>query len=120
MRHVAVLKRPPHGQRLYWELDRRTAGRPTDSLPMRITIDALPLLFRSAGVKNYLYYWIRHLEREPRAEVTLFPFLGEAGSLDHRKALAGPVAAFLRLGLFFLMNRMPAASGLRPRETWPP
>jgi glycosyltransferase involved in cell wall biosynthesis len=75
---------------------------------MRITIDALPLLFRSAGVKNYLYYWIRHLEREPRAEVSLFPFLGEAAGLDHRKALAGPLAAFLRLGLFFLMNRLPA------------
>ena len=49
---------------------------------MRITIDALPLLFRSAGVKNYLYYWIRYLQREPRAEVSLFPFLGEAAGLD--------------------------------------
>jgi glycosyltransferase involved in cell wall biosynthesis len=76
---------------------------------MRITIDALPLLFRSAGVKNYLYYWIRHLQRAPGADVRLFPFLGAAAGLDHRKALAGPVAAFFRLGLFFLMNRMPAA-----------
>ncbi|HEY1220428.1 MAG: glycosyltransferase family 1 protein [Bryobacteraceae bacterium] len=75
---------------------------------MRITIDALPLLFRSAGVKNYLYYWIQHLQREPAADVRLFPFLGGASSLDHRRALAGPIPAFFRLGLFFLMNRLPA------------
>jgi len=77
-------------------------------MPMRITIDALPLLFRSAGVKNYLYYWIRHLQREPGADVCLFPFLGEASSLDHRRALAGRIPTFFRLGLFFLMNRLPA------------
>ena len=75
---------------------------------MRITIDALPLLFRSAGVKNYLYYWIRHLQREPGADVRLFPFLGEASSLDHRRALEGRIPTFFRLGLFFLMNRLPA------------
>ena len=77
-------------------------------LPMRITIDALPLLFKSAGVKNYLYYWIQHLQREPAADVKLFPFLGKAAALDHCKALAGPVPTFFRLGLFFLMNRLPA------------
>ncbi len=76
---------------------------------MRITIDALPLLFRSAGVKNYLYYWIQHLQREPGADVRLFPFLGEASNLDHRRALVGPIPTFFRLGLFFLMNRLPAS-----------
>ncbi len=30
---------------------------------MRVAIDAMPLLVRSAGVKNYLYYWIEHLRR---------------------------------------------------------
>jgi len=75
---------------------------------MRITIDALPLLFRSAGVKNYLYYWIRHLQREPGADVGLFPFLGEPSSLDHRGAAAGRIPTFFRLGLFFAMNRLPA------------
>jgi len=84
---------------------------------MRITIDALPLLFRSAGVKNYLYYWIRHLQREPAADVRLFPFLGEAAGLDHRKALAGPMATFFRLGLFFLMNRLPGGFS---RSCFPP
>ncbi|MGA2037683.1 MAG: glycosyltransferase family 1 protein [Bryobacteraceae bacterium] len=75
---------------------------------MRITIDALPLLFRSAGVKNYLYYWTRHLQRQPAADVHLFPALGQATSLDHRRAQAGHIPTLLRLGLFFLMNRLPA------------
>jgi glycosyltransferase involved in cell wall biosynthesis len=76
---------------------------------MRITIDALPLLFRSAGVKNYLYYWIQHLQREPGADVRLFPFLGAASSLDHEEAVTGRGAAALRLGLYFWINRLPAA-----------
>lgn len=75
---------------------------------MRITIDALPLLFRSAGVKNYLYYWIQHLQREPGADVRLFPLPVRASELDHRRTLAGRVPSFFRLGLFFLMNRLPA------------
>jgi len=75
---------------------------------MQITIDALPLLFRSAGVKNYLYYWIQHLQREPAADVRLFPLLGGASSLDHRGTMAGRIPTFFHLGLFFLMNRLPA------------
>jgi len=74
---------------------------------MRITVDALPLLFRSAGVKNYLYYWIQSLQREPAADVRLFPLPVKAAVLDHRKTVAGPVSTFFRLGLFFLMNRLP-------------
>jgi len=75
---------------------------------MRITIDALPLLFRSAGVKNYLYYWIQHLQREPGADVRLFPLQVTASALDHRKTLAGRIPTFFRLGLFFSMNRLPS------------
>jgi len=76
---------------------------------MRITIDALPLLFRSAGVKNYLYYWIQHLQREPGADVRLFPVPVKTEALDHRKTLAGPASTFFRLGLFYFMNRLPAS-----------
>jgi len=77
---------------------------------MQITIDALPLLFRSAGVKNYLYYWIRHLQREPGAEVRLFPFLEGLAGLDHELAAASLGGTVLRLGLFHLINRLPDAS----------
>ena len=41
---------------------------------MNITIDATPLLVRSAGVKNYLYHWIAHLRRQAgRDTIRTFP-----------------------------------------------
>lgn len=79
---------------------------------MRLTIDAIPLLFRSAGVKNYLYHWIHHLRRQPNApDIRLFPWLGQLPPLDHEAPLAGPVGTFLRLGSFFVWNRLPQAIG---------
>ena len=76
---------------------------------MRVTIDAVPLLYRSAGVKNYLYYWIRSLRREAGdIDLRLFPFLREPSSLDHESPAADPFGAFLRLGLMFCLNRIPA------------
>jgi glycosyltransferase involved in cell wall biosynthesis len=76
---------------------------------MQITIDALPLLFRSAGVKNYLYYWIQHLQRDSRADVRLFPFLDGAPDLNHEAAAMGLGSRAFRLGLYFLINRLPSA-----------
>ena len=75
---------------------------------MRVTIDAVPLLVRSAGVKNYLYYWTRHLSQESRGvEIRLFPFLGEPPRLDHEDSVVNPIATYARLGLLFLLNRIP-------------
>jgi len=78
---------------------------------MRVTIDAVPLLVRSAGVKTYLYYWTRHLSREAHGtEIRLFPFLGEPGkpgALDHQDSLASPWLTHASLGLLFLLNRIP-------------
>jgi glycosyltransferase involved in cell wall biosynthesis len=75
---------------------------------MRVTVDAVPLLYRSAGVKNYLYYWIEGLLRaHGELDVRLFPLLRMPGELNHETALAGPVAAFLRLGAMFALNRVP-------------
>ena len=75
---------------------------------MRVAIDAVPLLVRSAGVKNYLYYWIRHLTQEKRGvEFRLFPFLGEPGVLDHEDSAVSPAATMARLGLLFLLNGIP-------------
>ena len=60
---------------------------------MRVCIDAVPLELRSAGIKNYLYYWTTHL-REQAAEdaIVLFPPFGNPGSLDHEKSVFGPLA----------------------------
>jgi glycosyltransferase involved in cell wall biosynthesis len=75
---------------------------------MRITVDAVPLLYRSAGVKNYLYHWIRHLRQEAGGgNIRLFPFLGEPAALDHERPAAGRFGAAARLGLMFALNRVP-------------
>ena len=76
---------------------------------MRVTIDAVPLLVRSAGVKNYLYYWTRSLRRQASGEtdIRLFPFLGEPGLLDHEDSAAGPLSTAARLLLLYVLNRIP-------------
>ena len=57
---------------------------------MRLCIDAIPLLLRSAGVKNYLYHWILHLRKLAGEEAVLtFPHGMRIGSLDHEGSVAG-------------------------------
>jgi len=57
---------------------------------MRVVIDAVPLLIRSAGVKNYLYHWIGYLRRaaEP-GTIRTFPALNRFGPLNHDASVAG-------------------------------
>jgi len=84
---------------------------------VRVTIDAVPLLVRSAGVKNYLYYWTRYLRQESHGvDIRLFPFLGDASSLDHEGSIANPVTTLARLGMLFFLNRIPnnAAQWMSP------
>ena len=79
---------------------------------MRISIDAVPLLVRSAGVKNYLYYWITHLRRLLGDEhVLLFPFLNRLPDLDHEGSVAGPAGTLARQGLLYALN-------LGPNHVW--
>lgn len=75
---------------------------------MRITIDAIPLLVRSAGVKNYLFHWIAHLRGLlGDARVRLFPFLDRLPDLDHEGSVASPAGTLARQGLFYFLNRIP-------------
>jgi alpha-1,3-rhamnosyl/mannosyltransferase len=75
---------------------------------MRISIDAVPLLVRSAGVKNYLYYWISHLRRLlGDAQVPLFPFLNRLAGLNHEGSVAGPAGTLARQGLLYALNLLP-------------
>jgi alpha-1,3-rhamnosyl/mannosyltransferase len=75
---------------------------------MRVAIDAVPLLVRSAGVKNYLYYWIDHLRRlAGSATIRTFPPLGDFGPLTHEASIAGPVRTFFGLGALALSNYTP-------------
>ena len=58
---------------------------------MRVLVDAVPLLVRSAGVKNYLYHWIGHLRRAagPGESIRAFPAIEAGVSLDHEGSVAG-------------------------------
>ena len=73
---------------------------------MRLAIDAMPLLVRSAGVKNYLYHWIAALERATPAgwSIELFPWLGKPGPLDHESSQVGPLHTGFSLALFHFFN----------------
>jgi len=75
---------------------------------MRVVIDAVPLLIRSAGVKNYLYHWIDHLRRAAGGDaIRTFPPLGSAGPLTHEGSVAGRVRTFTGLGALALSNYTP-------------
>jgi glycosyltransferase involved in cell wall biosynthesis len=78
--------------------------------PVSVLLDASPLLLRSAGVKNYVYYWARSLAEHAGANrLKLFPFLGELGHFAHEKSVLGPLATFPRLGLLYAANVCPVA-----------
>ena len=75
---------------------------------MRVVIDASPLLVRSAGVKNYLYYWIEHLRRAAGGDVirTLPPMAG-LGGLQHEASVAGRLRTVRGLATLALANYTP-------------
>jgi alpha-1,3-rhamnosyl/mannosyltransferase len=78
---------------------------------MRIAIDATSTLVRSAGVKNYVWHWLRHL-RMQGADLEAFPFLGDLGGLDHEASALSRPATMARLGLIKAMNE----TGLPPLD----
>ena len=75
---------------------------------MRIAIDATPMLLRSSGVKNYVYYWIRSLQKlaGPQA-VSAFPFLGPLGELNHAASTMSAAQTLVRLGYVIASNFIP-------------
>lgn len=86
---------------------------------MRLFIDAIPLLVRSAGVKNYLFHWIVYLRRIlGEQQVQLFPFLDRLPELDHEGSIADPQGTLARQALFFALNLWPnpVAGWMAPRE----
>jgi alpha-1,3-rhamnosyl/mannosyltransferase len=75
---------------------------------MRVAIDAVPLLIRSAGVKNYLYHWITHLRRLAGGDtIRTFPQLDRLGALTHEGSVAGRLRTFTGLGTLALSNYTP-------------
>lgn len=76
---------------------------------LRICIDGSPLLLRSAGVKSYLYYWIRALQREARdRQVVVFPSVGTGlGEIAHERSQLGLFATLTRIAALQATNRTP-------------
>jgi glycosyltransferase involved in cell wall biosynthesis len=75
---------------------------------MRVVIDAVPLLVRSAGVKNYLYHWIAHLRRAAGADaIRTFPSMPVLGALTHEGSIAGRVRTVTGLGALAASNYTP-------------
>ena len=73
-----------------------------------LLLDASPLLLRSAGVKNYVYYWARSLAEHAGANrLQLFPYLSGLGTFAHERSVLGPAATFSRLGLLVAANICP-------------
>jgi glycosyltransferase involved in cell wall biosynthesis len=72
---------------------------------MIIVIDATSTLVRSAGVKNYVWHWVRHLLKQG-ADVRAFPFLDDLGGLDHEASALSRPATMARLGLIKSMNEI--------------
>src|ERR1700691_6082509 len=69
---------------------------------MQILIDATPLLLRSAGVKNYTYYWIQSLwEQAGNDRISTFPALRRLGPLNHESSIAGRAQTYSHLGRVF-------------------
>ncbi|HUS06779.1 MAG TPA: glycosyltransferase family 1 protein [Bryobacteraceae bacterium] len=72
---------------------------------MRICIDATSLLLRSAGVKNYVYHWMRSLQREAKEhDITAFPALGEVGELNHEGSVLSLWRTIPRIALLHFAN----------------
>ncbi len=72
---------------------------------MRVAIDAAPLLIRSAGVKNYLYYWIEHLRRAAAPnEIRTVPAMRMLGPLTHEGSITGRLPTAYGLGSLALSN----------------
>jgi hypothetical protein len=74
---------------------------------MRIGIDATPLLLRSAGIKTWAWHWIEHLRAAAPASgdtVSAFPFIGEAGRLDHERSVLSTAATLPRIALLLALN----------------
>src|ERR1700733_1239353 len=75
---------------------------------MRILIDATPLFLRSAGVKNYTYYWIQNLWQQARNDrILTLPALASLGPLHHERSIAGAARTYLHLGRVFAANAAP-------------
>jgi hypothetical protein len=57
---------------------------------MRIMLDATSLLLPGGGMKTYMYYWTRFMQRSATQDsIRLFPFFRGIMNLDHESSSVG-------------------------------
>jgi glycosyltransferase involved in cell wall biosynthesis len=84
-----------------------------------VVLDASPLLLRSAGVKNYVYYWARSLAEHAKPNrLQLFPFLKSPGDIAHESSVLSAIDTVPRLGLLYAANlcRFPVLNWFTPHS----
>jgi glycosyltransferase involved in cell wall biosynthesis len=74
---------------------------------MQLTIDLTPMLLRSAGVKNHVFYWAQALERfRKQRQLRFYPFVPQLPPLHHDQGLESGIPNW-RLFLIAAMNIAP-------------
>ncbi len=72
---------------------------------MRIAIDCIPLLLRSAGVKTYVYNWFRSLSRAAGADSIIgWPWVQLPDTYSHETSALSRPATLLRLAWLHALN----------------
>jgi glycosyltransferase involved in cell wall biosynthesis len=83
---------------------------------VRILVDSTSLLLRSAGVKSYMWHWLKHLRQlSPPGSIGAFPFLSNtAGKLDHERSVVNGWSTWPRLAALYFVNipRNPAIDSI--------
>jgi alpha-1,3-rhamnosyl/mannosyltransferase len=78
---------------------------------MRVSIDATPLLLRSAGVKTFVYYWTRSLQAVRRSHtLDLYPYLDWdrlSEGCHHERSVLARWPTLARLALLHAANWSP-------------
>ena len=85
---------------------------------MRIAIDCIPLLLRSAGVKTYIYNWYRNMRRQAAGDTLLaWPYLEPTDRYSHEESLVGTPGTLARLALLHAATRLclPVVDWIGPR-----
>jgi glycosyltransferase involved in cell wall biosynthesis len=73
---------------------------------MKVLVDATSLLLRSAGVKNYTYYWLRELQKLAPGQFDAYPFLSTLGKLNHDGSNVSLFQTVPRIAALQFFNRV--------------
>ncbi len=72
---------------------------------MRVVIDVVPLLLRSAGVKTHVYEWVSQLRRLAGPDaVGMFPFVRSLGRCEHERSMLPAAQTAARLAFLAAVN----------------